>query len=74
MKQNLHLIRAFFSKAVYYLGCLYVHSKFLFAYLFSDTVNQWRTEGVVWEGSNPPPPKIPKALQNQPDLKTVKNC
>jgi len=36
---------------------------------------QWRTEG---EGFNPPPPEIPKALQNSaklnPIVKTVKNC
>ena len=35
---------------------------------------QWRTEG----GSNPPTPKIPKALRNRaklnPIVKTVKNC
>jgi len=36
---------------------------------------QWRTEGGC---SNPPPPEIPKALQNRaklnPIVKTVKNC
>jgi len=37
--------------------------------------DQWRTEGG---GSTPPPPEIPKALQNRaklnPIAKTVKKC
>ena len=39
--------------------------------------DQWRTEGG-FGGFNPPPPEIPKALQNRaklnPIVKTVKNC
>jgi len=39
--------------------------------------NQWRTDGGVSE-VHPPPPEIPKALQNRaklnPIVKTVKNC
>jgi len=39
-------------------------------------VHQWRTEGV--KGVQPPPPEIPKTLQNRakvnPIVKTVKNC
>jgi len=40
-------------------------------------ISQWRTERGVW-GAEPPPPEIPKALQNRaklnPIVKTVKNC
>jgi len=40
-------------------------------------VKQFRTGGGVW-GFKPPPPEIPKALQNlaklNPIVKTVKNC
>ena len=42
-----------------------------------NTMKQWRTEGVGW-GDQPPPPEIPKALQNRaklnPIVKTVKSC
>jgi len=39
---------------------------------------QWRTEGWGFGGLKPPPPEIPKTLQNRaklsPIVKTVKNC
>ena len=39
---------------------------------------QWRTEEGVVGGLKPPPPQIPKALQNRaehdPIVKTVENC
>ena len=46
--------------------------------MFYRGADQWRTEGGFGEGSKPPPPEIPKALQNgakfNPVVKTVKNC
>ena len=40
--------------------------------------DQWRTEGGLGCSNHPPPPEIPKALQNRaklkPIVKTVKNC
>jgi hypothetical protein len=42
--ENLHLVRAFFSKAVYYLGCLYVHSTFFFfSFIYFWTLYNVRT-------------------------------
>ena len=57
--------------------CSYLQSSsFLFLLV---CVCQWRTErGGVWGVQTPPPPEIPKALQNHaklnPIVKTVKNC
>ena len=33
--------------------------------------NQWRTEGRGFGGFKPPPPEIPKALQNRPLLNPI---